>query len=418
MLKKYAHNILVLIIFIILSIGVFRQYVFNGYVPFPSNLLVSFYSPWKYMEWEGYPNGPANKPIGFDVLKLFYPYRSYTTERLKSGELPLWNPYVFSGNIHLATYQSAVFYPLTIVYFLLPQIDAWALLVIVQPILAGYFTYLFVKSLRLSIRASLFGSTVFALSGWMMAWSEESLVIEHAAVWLPLIMYGAQNLFLKKITKGFLLIVVGLVFSILAGFLQMTLYVGFFSLGFILYQYFQDNNRDKRPLVYFSFACFTAVCITAIHMMPAFVSYFYSPRGVVSAPFLFDMYLMKPWHLVTFLVPDFWGNPGTYSYFGGAGFYHEKVVFIGIPAFLFSLYMLFTRVSNKSNSNFFKWASTTTILFGFIPVGWLLYYLKLPIISAMVPSRIFFLSTFSLAVLSGFGIEVLLKRKWDPVRMS
>lgn len=412
MLKKHLVSIFVFIVFVVLSVGLFRKYVFTGYIPFPSNLLVSFYSPWKFEKWEGYPNGPANKPIGFDNLKLFYPYRTYSTERLKAGELPLWNPYVFSGNIHLATYQSAIFYPLNVLYLFIPTIDAWSILVIIQPILAGYFTYLFLRSLGLSFRSAFFGSVVFAFSGWMIAWSEESLVIEHSALWLPLVLYGIQQLFSKRITLGFFLVVIGLACSILAGFLQMTLYVGLFSLGFIIFRYLNENRKNTSALLYFIFACIGSVLISAVHLLPSFVSYFYSPRGVVSTPFIFDIYLMKPWHLITLLAPDFWGNPGSYNYFGGPGFFHEKVLFIGLPALLLAVYMFFQHEAKISPSNFFRWASLITLLLGFFPVGWLLYYIKLPIISAMVPSRIFFLSTFSFSVMSGFGIEMLLSRKW------
>lgn len=410
MAKKYS-ALIVLFIFIIFSTVIFRKYIFGGFVPFPSNLLVSFYSPWKYESWEGYPNGPANKPIGFDVLKLFYPYRTYTTERLKNAELPLWNPYVFSGNIHLATYQSAVFYPLNAFYFFLPMIDAWSILVLVQPILAGFFTYLFLRSIKLGDKASFFGSIVFAFSGWIVAWSEESLVIEHSALWLPLVLYGVQNLSLNNYKKGFLVIVLGLTCSILAGFLQMTLYIGFFSLAFLVFNH--SKAKNKTALFYFLYSGLVSVGISAIHLFPAFISYFYSPRGVVATPFIFDTYLMKPWHLITFIAPDFWGSPGSYNYFGGPGFYHEKVIFIGIPALLLIIYILVKSGPEKSTTLFFKRAGIITLLLGFFPLGWLLYYSKLPIISAMVPSRIFFLSTFSFAVLAAFGMERLMTREWD-----
>ena len=107
MKKKEA--LWVLFIFLLFSVFVFRDYVFKKKVLFPANLLVSFYSPWRQYSWEGYPNGPPNKPIGFDDLRLFYPYRKLTLDQMKSGQWPLWNPYTFSGNVHLATYQSAVF---------------------------------------------------------------------------------------------------------------------------------------------------------------------------------------------------------------------------------------------------------------------------------------------------------------------
>src|SRR3989344_2944865 len=130
---KSLKNIIVLSIFIIITCIFFRTYFFNNKVPLPFNLLTSFYSPWKYDIWQGYPFGIPNKPLGNDNLKLFYPFKTFTIEEMKKGHIPLWNPYVFSGNVHHATYQSALFYPLNIVYFLFPINDAWSFLVFIQP---------------------------------------------------------------------------------------------------------------------------------------------------------------------------------------------------------------------------------------------------------------------------------------------
>src|SRR5581483_11789722 len=147
-------NTLVIIFFILFTVFIFRSYFFKNLVPFPANLLVSFYQPWTSYSWEGYPNGPPNKPQGYDNLRIFYPLRKLTIEQVQKGQLPIWNPYNFAGNTLLATYQSAVFHPLSFLFFLLPQIDAWSLVVIFAPILASCFIYFFFKEISLSKKAS------------------------------------------------------------------------------------------------------------------------------------------------------------------------------------------------------------------------------------------------------------------------
>ena len=256
----------VLCIFVLLTVLTFRKYFFSDLVPFPANLLVSFYAPWRYEQWKEYPNGPPNKPIGFDVLKLFYPYRKFTTEQLSKGIIPLWNPHNFAGNVHLATYQSAVLYPLNFVYHLLPLIDAWSSLVVVQPVLAGFFTYLFLKSLNVSVRSALFGGVVFAFSGWMMAWSEESLVIEHAALWLPLSLFAIEKFAQSDKKKYLFLMIVSLTFSILAGFLQMTIYHFVVAFAYSVY---------RKRFVKVLGVCIAAIGISAIHLLPSIESFFY-----------------------------------------------------------------------------------------------------------------------------------------------
>ena len=408
---KSKNLVLVFSVLVLLTVIIFRGYFFKGQIPFPANLLVSFYSPWQDYEWEGYPNGPPNKPIGFDVIKLFYPYRKFTIEQLKLGQWPLWNPYNFSGNIHLATYQSAVFYPLNLLYFLLPLIDAWSWLVILQPILAGLFMYLFLRAIDLSEKAAFFGCLAFAFSGWMVAWMEESLVIEHSALWLPMILYSVERIKKQITSTNIALFVFGITASVLAGFLQMTLYVLATVLAWTAFRYWRFKQKDFKKLATLGLGLFFSFLITAVHVWSAMEAYFRSPRGMVDAKFLFDQYLMKPWHLITFLAPDFWGNTGAYNYFGG-GFYHEKVIFIGIPAFLLALWALLSKQKNK-NLRFFKWFSLITLALGFFPLGWLLYYLRLPLFKVMMPSRIFFLATFGFCALAAFGLDAYDNQKFD-----
>ena len=393
-------KILVTLVLALLTVFIFRNYFFKNQVPFPSNLLVSFYSPWRFYEWKEYPNGPPNKPIGFDDLRIFHPFRKFTMDQLKIGEWPLWNPYNFSGSVHLASYQTAVFYPLNIFYFVLPQVDTWSLLVILQPVLSGLFMYLFLKEINLSKKAAFFGSLAFAFSGWMVVWLEEDLVLEHSALWLPLILYSLERIARKATASHLALLVFGITCSILAGFLQMTIYV-------LVAAFFWSVFR-KKTLIFLT-SLVTSLLISAVHWLPAVEAYFYSPRELVDVKFIFAEYLMKPWHLITFLVPDFWGNPGAYNYFGSV-LYHEKVIFIGISALLLALSTFLVKMAGPK-LKFFRWFSLITLALGFSPLGWLLYFSRLPLVSTITPCRIFFLSTFGFCVLAAFGMDGLLARK-------
>src|SRR5581483_11900183 len=63
--------------------------------------------------------------------------------------------------------------------------------------------------------------------------------------------------------------------------------------------------------------------------------------------------------------------------------------------------------------NFFKLSWIISLSLGFaLPTSYfLLYQLKLPLLSTIVPSRIFFLSTFSAATLAAYGMEKYLLNK-------
>ncbi len=436
MRRELLVNGLIIGSFLFLTAIAFRFYIFKGLVPIQFNLLPAFYSPWKYETWRGYERGVPNKPIGTDNPKLFYPYRKFTTDELKQGRLPLWNPYVFSGNIHAATYQAAVWYPLTFLYFLLPQADAWSVLIFLQPVLVGWFTFLFLRSQGISRRASLFGSATFAFSGWMIAWWEESIVIVHSILWLPLALYGSTLIWeQKRKILGWVLLFIALSMSILAGFLQMSIYLFGTVLVWNIYCWITQWSSRRFVLspprrrgsslkfeiptgVYpessrgtgmttITTAFLIAILVTAIQWLPAFEAYGFSPRGTVAATFLFDQYLVPLRHLITLLVPDFWGNPGSYNYFFPKLFYHEKVIWIGLFPLMFAA--LGAGVRKDKKVTFWLLFTLIVLSLGFaLPTSWVWYLLRVPVLSAAQPARIFVLFAFAASVLTAYGMDAWL----------
>ena len=410
-MKKRYKEFIIILFFAFFSIFIFRDYFFKNAVPFPSNLLASFYQPWISYKWEGYPNGPPSKPAGFDNLRIFYPLRKLTTDQIKNFEVPLWNPYNFSGNTHLGVYHSSVFHPLSFLFLLLPQIDAWSLIVILQPFLSGIFMYLFLKEINLSRRSSLFGGIVFAFSGFMIVWWEENFMSSYSALFLPLILYSIEKLFKRINLFNFLLLILGLTFSLVSGWFQMSLYVFIISIAWIIYRLLKSKNK-KEKATYFAVSYLLSFMISAIHLAPGLESFIYSARGTTDPKFVFDIYLMPLAHLVTFLAPDFFGNPAAQNYFG-IGNFHEKVLYVGIIPLVFAIYELIHLKKNTYAEKFFKYAFIITLSLGFaLPTSWFfLYHLKIPLVSVILPSRIFFISTFSISILAALGLERYLQTK-------
>lgn len=412
---KNLKNIIILSIFIIITCIFFRTYFLNNKVPLPFNLLTSFYSPWKYDIWQGYPFGIPNKPLGNDNLKLFYPFKKFTIEEMKKGNIPLWNPYVFSGNVHHATYQSALFYPLNIAYFFLPLPDAWSLLIILQPILAGWFTYLFMRSLKLSAKASFFGALGFAFSGWMIALWQEVLVIEHSILWLPLALYGSNLIWnTDENKKGFFVLVISFCFSVLAGFPQMIVYLFCTAILWNTYQWLIHKEDKKRSfkLLLSALAIVFTLGITAIQWVPALESYQLSSRAQVDGSYLFQTFLTPLSYLITFIAPDFWGNPGTYNYFSNAVYLQERTLYVSIFIVLFGISFLFMKI--KGQANFWKIFTIVTLSMAFaLPTSWTFYFLHIPLLSVAMPVRILVLSIFGLCILAAYGFDEFQKRNLD-----
>src|SRR5512136_13427 len=87
---------------------------------------------------------------GGDLAALLYPTYHFAAQALKSGTLPLWNPYLWGGAPFAADIQASFFYPINLLYFALaPEITyrGVMLLAVFHIWLAGAGMYLFLKSL-------------------------------------------------------------------------------------------------------------------------------------------------------------------------------------------------------------------------------------------------------------------------------
>lgn len=398
-------ELLLIVCFAAITGLLFRQYLLFHRVPFPANLLVSYYQPWKSYPYPEYPNGPPNKPMGFDNLRIHYPLKTLAVSLLKQGLPPLWNPHNFSGNTLLATYQIGIFHPVSWLFLLLPMIEAWSVSVLLQPFLGLLFTYLLFRVLKYSRVAATFGAVTFALSGTLLVWWEEAYVAGYTAIGLPLLLYALERYREQGGRFSLVLLMLGFVWLIVSGWFQFTLYALIFVCIWCWYRTAVLKLFDKRLLQTVGLAAIAAVALSGMHLLPAAEAYLHSARASTDARFLFEGYLMPLTHLVTLLAPDFFGNPATYSFFG-KGFYYEHVMYFGIVPLFFVLIAIFS-VSRRDKRAIPAYLFLVFLSLGLaLPTSWLLLYmLKLPIVSVLIPSRIFYLSTFMASLLAADGLQ-------------
>lgn len=398
------------ILFIFLcTLFLYREVFLQGKIVFPSNFLAQFYSPWVTTKFEGWETGIPHKPIGTDQIRFFYPSRTFTNEMFKNDSIPLWNPYIFSGNPHIADYQSAVFYPLNILYIFLPQIVAWSILVFAQPILATVFSYLYLRLLSLPKIAALLGAFAYGFSGFIIVWSQENAVVVQAALWLPLVLFGIEG-FLKT-HKGwyFLIAVSALTFSFLAGFFQVTFYIFILTFIYSIFRIYDLKQHKKLISIFSTLGIFIfALSFSGIQLVPSIEGFILSPRSTASIGYLLDLYLLPIAHIVNVFAPDIFGNPGTYNFFG-RGFYHETALYIGLAPLLLAVFGSFKNRKNPIVRFFVISTLTTFFLAVDSPFTRWFFHLQLPLISTFLPTRIFVLTTFSLAVVAAFGMSSWLK---------
>lgn len=400
-------------IVLVLSLLVFFHPILKGQIPFPGDLLVGDYTPWNSYSFLGYaPGGVPNKAQGIDVVRQLYPWKKLVMEQMAKGEWPLWNPFNFSGNPLLANFQTAAFYPLNIVLFL-PFNLGWTIFIVLQPLLGFVFMYLFLRQKKLSPVSCIFGSIAFSYSLYMTVWLEWGN-IGHTFIWLPLILFTIDKLRENFSFRWLLLYSLAIVFAILAGYIQLIIYIFFLTFFYYFYQHFDSRNWQtfiKKTLVLVFFTLL-AVAVCSLQLIPSLEIFVNSARNIYSSETLSK--LLMPWfNIATIFAPDFFGNPAYRNYWL-EGTYIERVSYVGILPLIFSFYAILGPGKGK---RFFIISGLVSLLLAinFLPAQ-LFYALKIPIIGTAVPTRILAILSFSLAVLGAYGIEEFILQKKYQVK--
>lgn len=368
----------------------FYKTIFFGLLPFPGDLLLSEYNPWRHASYGGYyPGAIPSKVQYFDVLRELYPWKWLAIDELKHGRLPLWNPYNFSGNPLLANDQSAVFYPLNILYFLLPFNIAWSTLVVLQPILGSLFFFLFTTAIGISPWGGILGAIAFNYGSFANVWMEFNTVW-HTILWLPLILWCIEK-------RKTILLAVAVFASATAGHPQDFLYVLGFSLLYMI--------SRRRLLIT---GILGGLGLAAAQILPTIELFRASARVPHDYQFIIANMLIPPWQLIKMFVPDFFGNPATKTYFLEDS-YVSNVISIGLIGAMLAITTLITR-SSLWHRKFFFWTSVGVLLLTVrTPLTELFYRFPIPILSTGSPSRMLSLFAISLAILMGFGWDTLSK---------
>lgn len=130
---------------------------------------------------------------GGDVLTQFYYWKGFLVESIRSGVIPFWNPYNFSGTPFLAHPSIAAFYPLTIIFFLLPLNNAFSWYFFLHFLIAGLGIYYLVKR-ETGILGAVISTVILLFSGFLSSRVYAGHVdILSAISWIPWVFYFAKT---------------------------------------------------------------------------------------------------------------------------------------------------------------------------------------------------------------------------------
>ncbi|QIN83586.1 YfhO family protein [Rubrobacter tropicus] len=173
--------------------------------------------------------------VGKDTITQYYTWYSYLGERLRSGDVPAWNPHQFSGAPFAGDPLSGWTYlPAMVLFTALPVSAAAKSYLFVHLLLAGVFTYALARALRMNLAGALLAAVAYEFNVFMYWRNLCCSPYASVMAWLPLAILGVELAIRspRRTDRGFWLGVGGLALSqIMAAWPGQGSYYALLALG-------------------------------------------------------------------------------------------------------------------------------------------------------------------------------------------
>jgi hypothetical protein len=366
-----------------------------------------------------------------DFTDQFWAFRIYEARAFAEGRLPLWSDNFNSGHPFLADVQSAIFYPVGLIWtlivvalrganFTLLDLEIEA---IIHFVLAGTFTYLFARRLLGSRIAALVSALTFTFGGYLTAYPPQQLAILETATWLPLALLfiergctrmhadATNNLDLSAFTRvpiDFIAAGVTLGVAALAGHPQTFMFVGYACVIYFVWRVASSERRERNTphasrLTYhashFALTLIIALGISAAQWLPTLEYQIVSTRATMTwAEAARGFPTLDPLQMIL---------PGFVSAF-------QSPLYIGILPLWLAIFALWV---NRSREKIF-WAAlalvSLLVAFGFYVFAYAVFYLFVPGFALFRgQERLALVISFALAILAGYGFRELMRGTLD-----
>lgn len=381
----------IMVIFAALAFVTHPQ-VLRGKVPLAVEVITNF-PPWESIHHE---IKPPHAEVG-DSLTLFYPWRVFQEFALHRRELPLWNPRILGGTPFLADAQSALFYPIHLLLLVMHPPTLWTVKLLLNLMLAGVFTALFVRSIGGSPAGAIASGLIFACCGFMAAWQTFTSLAD-AAIWLPFILWSLQRLCLRPSMRAVALTAVAFAMPVLAGHPETAAHLTLIGIAFGIFQCVVVGRRDGtvlRRLGWVAVSGILAIGLSSIQIIPTveWLGQIEHSLGI--------RWPVRPFRdSLAFFSRDILGDPNSANLA-----IPESASYVAPMALLLAPLALFSLKRRESVFFLLVVVAALSVVHGWWPIQSIVE--RTPILAGIKNGRLLLVIDFSLAVLAGLGATAL-----------
>jgi len=357
--------------------------------------------------WPALREGRALSPDDGVIFNI--PLRVAAANLIRSGHLPLWNPYMFCGLPLHGAAQAGLLFPLNWFYVISSPRVATNLMMLSTYMVAAVGAYLYARRAGADIAGSIATSLIWQWCAFMVEQIGHTNIVHTAAV-LPWLLWAVDGYLATGERKRGFLIVALLALQIFAGHQQTFAYslllVSVYAL--VMAQTLPHARKRLGAVAVFIFA---GLALAAVQILPTFELLRNSLRANATYEF-FGSFSMPPRFVQTFLAP--------YVFGGGNGLlfrapYIERPFFGEYAAYagLLTLMLAATALVLKFDRRTKFWAVVFVVAL-FMAIGrfmpFRLYEVlyHVPVLNLFRgPTRHLMEVHFALAVLAGRGLTAI-----------
>ncbi|MCK4390725.1 MAG: hypothetical protein KAV83_10890 [Desulfobacterales bacterium] len=271
-----------------------------------------------------------------DLFDQFAYWREFGFNQLRHGVLALWNPHVFSGVPFFGGFQSALLYPLNVLYSILPLSRAINISIALHVFLIGIFMYLWTSHRRLHPLASLLSSILLMFCGaHFMQIQAGHLPHLCTMTWAPLVFLSIDGFFEKRSLGWCLLGMFAITMQILAGYPQ---HVFFTVVAAAIYSGLCIFKSKRRIIIVLGLLSMYAGA-SALGAVQLFTGIQVAGESIRSCGLSYEFasrFSFPPENLLTLLAPGFFGNGITLPYWG-RWYLWEMSLFVGVTGLFLAI---------------------------------------------------------------------------------
>ncbi len=356
-----------------------------------------------------------------------YSFREFAARSLREGHgFPLWNPYQFGGMPYVAAMHGDIFYPTFLLRMFLPTDVAMTWGFVLHMMLAGYFTFGFLRAAGVRFHAACIGAVAYLLSGAVASYASPGhdgklfvSALLPAALWA--LTLGIRDG--RRAAWGALALVVGL--AVLSPHPQLLQYLLLTSGAFALFLAFKPalistesaaapSSETRLPRLGLSLgAVILGAMIGAIQYLPVREYVAWSPRAGGKGYDYATSFSFPLEETINMYLPQF---SGILEHYWGRNGIHFHSEYLGVSVLVLALLALGGGVLNRHRGHAIFWLGAVIVSLlwawgGNTPFYQLVYAVVPGSKYFRAPSTILYVTTFSTATLAAFGAERVLAGK-------